>query len=121
MLKINRQLCLPPKGRETYCFSPCVCPSVCLSVRLSVCLSVTNRVRSISQKPSDIALGILGANPIMAEIDKKKLIFFGQLCRLSPEVIHNQILNQRLFSVFQTPGPKYGFVPDILRIVDNIL
>ena len=31
------------------------------------------------QTRSDIALGILGANPIMAEIDKKKLIFFGQL------------------------------------------
>ena len=71
------------------------------------------------QTRSDIALGILGANPIMAEIDKKKLIFFGQLCRLSPEVIHNQILNHRLFSVFQTPGPKYGFVPDILRILDK--
>ena len=24
---------LPWKGRETYCFSPCICPSVCLSVR----------------------------------------------------------------------------------------
>ena len=23
----------PCKGRETYCFSPCVCVSVCLSVR----------------------------------------------------------------------------------------
>ena len=45
----------------------------------------------------------------MAEIDKKILIFFGQLCCLSPEAIHNQILNHRL----------YGFVPDIIRILDK--
>ena len=69
------------------------------------------------QTRSDIALGILGANHIMAEIDKNKLI--GQLCRLSPETIHKQMLNHRLFSVFQTPGPKYGFVPDIIRILDK--
>ena len=32
----------PPKGRETYCFSP-VRPSVCPSVGQSVCLSVRHK------------------------------------------------------------------------------
>ena len=39
------------------------------------------------QTRTDIALGLLGSNPIIAEIHKKKLIFLGQLCRLPPEVI----------------------------------
>ena len=34
---ISVLLCLPPKGRETYCFSPCVCPSVRPSVRHKSC------------------------------------------------------------------------------------
>ena len=63
---------------------------------------------------TDIALGLLGSNPIIAEIDKKKLIFLGQLCPFPPEVIHKQIFNKRLLSVFHTPGVKYGFVSDIL-------
>ena len=44
----NLFLCLPPKGWETYCFSPGVWMSGCLDVRLSVRLSVTNRVRSVT-------------------------------------------------------------------------
>ena len=55
------------------------------------------------QTRTEIALGLLGSNPIIAEIDKNKLIFLGQLCRLPPEVIHKQIFNQRLLSVFHTP------------------
>lgn len=70
------------------------------------------------QTRTDIALGLLGSNSIIAEIDKKNLIFLGQLCRLPPDVIHKQIFNQRLLSIFHTPGVKYRFVPGILTILD---
>ena len=71
------------------------------------------------QTRSVIALGLIGSNPIISEIDRKKFIFLGQLCRLPPGVIQKQLFNHRLFSVFHASDVQYGFIPDILRILDK--
>ena len=71
------------------------------------------------QTRSVIALGLIGSNPIISEIDRKKIIFLGQLCRLPPGAIHKQLFNHRLFSVLHASGVQYGFIPDILRILDK--
>ena len=66
---------------------------------------------------TDVALSLIGVQPIEAEIDYRKLIFFGQLCLLPgfyriKEVFLRRLVhcNGRLLS------QKQGFLPDIVKI-----
>ena len=67
---------------------------------------------------SEAALGCLGLWSTMAYVDKTKLLFFGNLCRASPNLLHKRIFTARLFSALWSETKKsYGFIPDIIRIL----
>ena len=68
---------------------------------------------------TDVALGLIGSNPIIAEIDIKKFSFLGQLCCLPSQAVYKQIFNQRLTNYIHGTSVRYGFVPDILNLLDN--
>lgn len=65
---------------------------------------------------SDIVLTSIGMIPIEAEIDKRKLIFLGQLCRLNNNSIVKRLFNYRLCYYFNFCSKVRGFIPDIHRI-----
>ena len=56
---------------------------------------------------------MLGSIPIEQEIDKKKLIFLGQLCRLPTKFLSKQIFVNRLFAYENNMYQMKGFIPDI--------
>ena len=60
-----------------------------------------------------IALSMLGCLPIEAEINKRKLIFLGQLCRLNPKFHAKRVFVNRLFDFKNNPNKVKGFVSDI--------
>ena len=64
-----------------------------------------------------IALSCVGAVSIETEIDRRKLIFFGQLCNLSPDVRVKEIFVYRLMHYMNSPSSITGFFPDIHRIL----
>lgn len=66
---------------------------------------------------SDIALSCLGFISLEAEIDKRKLTFFGQLCHLSPSARAKEIFINRLIHYINNPSSVIGFMPDIHRIL----
>ena len=67
---------------------------------------------------SEAALGCLALWSTMAYVDKTKLLFFGNLCRASPNLLHQRIFTARLFSALWSESKKsYGFIPDIIRIL----
>lgn len=75
--------------------------------------SLPNRTRT------DVALSLLGCNPVITDIDYKKLIFLGQLCTLSVSCITKELFTHRLINYVENPRRKVGFMPDILRILDK--
>lgn len=69
---------------------------------------------------TDIALSLLGMYPIEAEIDCRKLIFFGQLCLLPGYYRIKEVFLRRLVHCNGSLMSKnQGFLPDILRILDK--
>ena len=56
--------------------------------------------------------------PVEAEIDYKKLIFLGQLCRLPGG--YKEIFTHRLIHFSESPAKKLGFFPDIFRILNKL-
>ena len=65
---------------------------------------------------TDVALSLIGMLPIEAEIDKRKLIFLGQVCSLNPSSIIKKVFAQRLMSYKNNAIKASGFVPDIFRL-----
>ena len=65
---------------------------------------------------SDIVLTTLGMLPIEAEIDKRKLVFLGQLCRIENDNVVKKLFNYRLCYYFNNCSKVSGFIPDIHRI-----
>lgn len=68
---------------------------------------------------SDMCIGTLGWTTIEAYIDTKKLLFLGNLCRLSPNTLPKRIFITRLY-MFLVGSNSYnqtGFIPDISRIL----
>ena len=62
----------------------------------------------------------VGLNPITCEIEKRKLYFFGKLYNMNSKHILKKIFLNRLFTcVFYKDTVRYGFVPDILDIVQK--
>ena len=69
---------------------------------------------------TDVALGLSGIYPIENEIDFKKLILFGQLCRLDSGVcMGKNVFFFRLFSYMTNADRQSGFIPDIIRLLEN--
>ncbi|MES9881493.1 MAG: reverse transcriptase family protein [Sedimenticola sp.] len=66
---------------------------------------------------TDIALSVIGQNPLQSEIDRRKLMFFGQLCLLPTECVANQVFINRLIHCDYNPARKRGFFPDIYRLL----
>ena len=64
-----------------------------------------------------IALSCVGAVPIETEIDRRKLIFFGQLCNISPDLRVKEIFVYRIIHYLDNPSSVTGFFPDIHRIL----
>ena len=75
-----------------------------------LCLKQNQGLQSRSR--TDTVLGLLGILPIEAEIEKKKISFFGQLCRLERNCAAKQLFLLRL-SAFMFDKSIYGFVNDI--------
>ena len=68
---------------------------------------------------TDVALSLLGIYPIENEIDFKKLILFGQLCRLDSSVWLKNVFLFRLFSYMTYADRQSGFIPNIIRLLEK--
>ena len=64
-----------------------------------------------------IALCCIGSLSIETEIDKRKLIFFGQLCNLPPDYRVKEVFVYRLMHYLNNPSSVTGFFPDLQRIL----
>ena len=62
-------------------------------------------------------LNSLGTTPIEHAIDHKKLIFFGQLCRLPAHYLAKQLFVNRLLRFVSGDRQCQGFIPDIYRLL----
>ena len=67
---------------------------------------------------TDIVLGLICALPIEAEIEKRKLSFLGQLCRLERDCATKRFFLLRLLS-FVNSNSDTGFVSDIAYILNK--
>lgn len=58
--------------------------------------------------------------PICAELDVRKLLFLGRLCRLNPKMLTKNIFLTRLFSYFHDLSTnQLRFIPDIMSILQS--
>ncbi|XP_052777961.1 uncharacterized protein LOC128215299 [Mya arenaria] len=77
-------------------------------------------VKNIQSMPrhtrSDITLSCLAVYPLETYIDKRKLLFFGQLCRTNSDKNLKRLFIYRLFSFINSPSDQIGFVPDLYRL-----
>lgn len=75
-------------------------------------------IQSLPRRTStDFALSLLNMRSIESEVDYRKLIFFGQLCRLPGEYRIKQIFLNRLMQFYSSVQSSQGFFPDIYRIL----
>ena len=80
-----------------------------------VCKDVLNLPRRFR---SDICESLLDILPIESEIDARKLLFLGRLCRMDSHTLPKQIFLSRLFSYVETLSENQcGFIPDIMEII----
>ena len=64
---------------------------------------------------------LLGLLPIEAEIEARKLLFLGRLCRMNYRLLPKQIFLTRLFSFQERlADTQYGFIPDIYTLLEKI-
>ena len=66
---------------------------------------------------TDIALSIISIYSIESEIDFRKLILFGQLCRLNFEHWLRVVFLNRLCTYSMNGSKQTGFIPDIVSIL----
>ena len=69
------------------------------------------------QTRSDVALALIGLTRIEYEIDKRKLLLFGQLCSINKGFRIQTIFANRLMQFMSYPRKTQGFMPDIYRIL----
>jgi hypothetical protein len=65
---------------------------------------------------TDVALSSMGILPIEFEIDKRKLLLFGQLCNLDTRKRIKTLFISRLFQFMIKPRKAQGFISDLYRI-----
>ncbi len=80
---------------------------------------VKNIQRFKTQTRSDMCESMVGLNPLICEVEKRKLYLFGKLCRMEPNIMSKQIFLVRLFSCLQNSNLRNGFVPDVLHIIQK--
>ena len=67
---------------------------------------------------SDICETLFNTLPIQSEIDARKLLFFGRLCRLDCDALPKKIFLMRLFSFTENlASAQLGFIPDIMNLL----
>ena len=85
-----------------------------LEIAHRFCLKIIQSIPRLSR--TDIVLSSLGMLPIEAEIDKRKLVFFGQLCRLDIDTTVKRLFIHRLCEYNNCPSRIRGFIPDLFGI-----
>jgi hypothetical protein len=76
-------------------------------------------IQGLSARTStDIVLSLVDSLPIEYEIDKRKLILFGQLCRLDTNCAIKRMFLYKLCS-FEIRNVSSGFIPEVVRILDK--
>jgi hypothetical protein len=66
----------------------------------------------------DMCESMLGLYPIILEIDKRKLVFFGKLCKLDTDCLSKNIFLYRLYGLLQGDVKSLsGFLKDIYEIL----
>lgn len=88
-----------------------------LEIAHRFCLKVIQSLPKSSR--TDIVLSSIGILPIEAEIDKRKLLFFGQLCRLDNDTTVKKLFIHRLCDYKNHSSRVRGFIPDICRIINK--
>ena len=68
---------------------------------------------------TEVVLSLIGINPIEADIDYRKLTFFGQLCRLPGCYRVKEVFLHRLFNFTWSPLGPHGFIPDLFHILNK--
>ena len=81
-----------------------------------LCLKQIQGLKSRSR--TDIVLGLICALPLAAEKEKRKLVFFGQLCRLERECTAKRLFLLRL-SLFKNGSSDFGFISDVVSLLHN--
>lgn len=67
---------------------------------------------------SDMCESMIGLHPIISEIDKRKLVFFGKLCKLDTNSLSKNIFLFRLYDLLQGDIKQFsGFLKDIYEIL----
>ena len=67
---------------------------------------------------SDICEQLLDILPISAEIDYRKLLFLGRLCRMNTDYLSKKIFTSRLFSfLYQLTENQTGFIPNVFSLL----
>ena len=69
---------------------------------------------------NNIALGLLEMFPLEIEIDLRKLILFGQMCRLSSEFWIKTMFLNRVMSFKFNPSKQTGFILEIDKILHDM-
>jgi hypothetical protein len=64
-----------------------------------------------------IALSMMGVTSIEGQINRKKLIFLGRLCRLNSKYASKRVFLMRLCTYLWMPGEMKGFIPEITNIL----
>ena len=65
---------------------------------------------------SEVALNLIASKPIEVEIDRRKLIFFEQLCNLPSHLRVKELFIHRMINYFDNPSRQVRFIPDIHRM-----
>lgn len=68
---------------------------------------------------SDMCESMLGLNPLICEVEKRKLYLFGKFCRMETASLPKKMFLLRLFTCFPNVNSSHGFIPDILHIVQK--
>ncbi len=66
------------------------------------------------------AIETLGLSTASAEMDRRKLLFLGSLCRASPQYVHKTIFISRLFAcLYEETEKPQGFAADIVKLLHH--
>ena len=85
-------------------------------VKVFFCNDLRGR-RVLAETPGISSTSLLKVLPIDSEIDARKLLFLGRLCRMNCETLPKQIFLARLFSYLEKlSNAQYGFIPDALQL-----
>ena len=79
-----------------------------------LCLKQMQALRSRSR--TDIVLCLLCTLPLATEIEKRKLVFLGQLYRLERDCAAKRLFLLRL-SLFKNGSPDFGFNSDVVSLL----